>query len=89
MKLIVPEKCPVCGSAESLTLLHCKDYFAGGETFEIRHCSDCGFRFTSGIPDESDIGKYCEAAGQISYIVNTQGLVNEIDHIIRQYKYCK
>ena len=85
MKLIVPEKCPVCGSAESLTFLHCKDSFAGGATFEIRQCSDCGFRFTSGFPDESEIGKYYEAAGYISHTDTNKGLVNKIYHIVRKY----
>lgn len=78
-------QCPLCGSAHIHAIAKCKDYYASGEEFELYDCDDCGFRFTQGVPVETEIGKYYETPDYISHTDTRKGFMNKIYHHVRSY----
>lgn len=85
MGKIILESCPLCGQQHLHHFLDCKDYTASGETFALWKCDDCGFVFTQGFPDESEIGRYYEAPSYISHSDTHKGVVNKLYHVARSF----
>ena len=77
------KKCPVCSGEHLVHLKTLTDYYATGETFSIGECSDCGFRFTSDAPVESQIGRYYETPDYISHSDTHKGMMNKVYHLVR------
>lgn len=76
--------CPVCGNAELIPFLTCKDYLATQEMFEIMHCKACGFAFTQDFPSEDVIEKYYDAPEYISHSDTNKGIINILYHLARK-----
>ncbi|MBN2636927.1 MAG: class I SAM-dependent methyltransferase [Prolixibacteraceae bacterium] len=85
MAKFVVKQCPVCGKSKFSTAIKCTDYFVSGEEFTIKKCTNCGFKFTDNIDDETSIGKYYQSDDYISHSNTTKGLVNAIYHGVRSY----
>lgn len=83
MNKIFHKECPLCKSASIKKRFACKDYFASGEMFDIYECSDCGFSFTQGAPDETEIGRYYESPEYVSHSNTDKGLLNKLFHLVR------
>lgn len=77
--------CPLCGSSSVSKEMECKDCFVSGEIFPIYECSECGFRFTAGVPDDSAMGRYYQSAAYISHSDTGKGLMNKVYHMVRMY----
>ena len=83
MNKIFHKECPLCKSASIKKRFACKDHFASGEMFDIYECSDCGFAFTQGAPDETEIGRYYESPEYVSHSNTDKGLLNKLFHLVR------
>ena len=59
--------CPACGSTHLGEPIPCKDHFVTQETFHLRECLDCEFKFTSDAPDAEHIGRYYKSDAYISH----------------------
>lgn len=85
MNIINHDSCPLCKNATIRKRFTCKDHFATGETFDVMECPECGFVFTQGVPDESEIGRYYDSPTYISHSDTKKGLVNRIYHLVRSF----
>lgn len=83
MNVITHTVCPLCKGSYIRKRFTCKDHFATGEVFDIYECTECGFVFTQGIPDEKEIGRYYESQEYISHSNTKKGIFNKIYHIVR------
>jgi len=63
----------------------CTDFFVSGESFEIKACADCGFKFTANAQDEQQIGRYYQSEEYISHSNTSKGLVNTVYLRVRTY----
>lgn len=81
--------CLICGSTNIEPFLVCKDYTVSKQDFEIKQCKDCGFKFTSPRPQDTDLGKYYKAEDYISHSDTKKGLVNKLYHWVRSYTLIK
>lgn len=82
-------ECLICGSTKIEPFLSCKDYTVSQKMFEIKRCSDCGFRFTSPRPDDKDLGEYYKAESYVSHSDTKKGFVNTLYHWVRSYTLIK
>lgn len=83
------KECLVCGSAGQDLFLVCKDYTVSHKEFEIKRCTQCGFKFTSPRPNDEDLGNYYKAEDYISHSDTKKGLVNTLYHWVRSYTLIK
>lgn len=83
MSTIHTNICPICGSEEFISFLHCKDYYATGEEFNLLKCQACGFVFTQDFPSEDIIGKYYNVPDYISHSDTHEGVINKLYHLAR------
>jgi len=67
----------------------CKDNTASKESFTIVECADCGFKFTSPRPLESELGKYYKSENYISHSDSKKGIVSKLYHWVRSYTLLK
>jgi 2-polyprenyl-3-methyl-5-hydroxy-6-metoxy-1,4-benzoquinol methylase len=79
------DHCPLCLSEMTDLYLRCIDHFVSGEQFAIARCNSCGFLFTQDYPDEKEIYKYYESEEYISHSDSSQGIVNKVYHLIREF----
>lgn len=77
--------CPVCKSGSIKEVLTATDYTVTNESFSIAECSECGLRFTIGIPCETAIQRYYQSASYISHSNTKKGFVNKIYHWARYF----
>ena len=84
MKLIDVKKCPICGLNKSNLFLEATDYSTSKESFSIRECDSCRFRFTSPIPTEDKIGEYYQSEDYISHTDSSKGLMNKVYRLVRK-----
>ncbi|MEJ7643153.1 MAG: class I SAM-dependent methyltransferase [Chryseolinea sp.] len=73
-----PPPCPVCHGDTSHRHLSVEDHSVSHETFQIRKCADCQFRFTYPIP--ADLAKYYLSDAYVSHAEHSS---NIIDHTYR------
>jgi len=84
----MPEKveyCPVCLNKESDPFLSVRDYFLSCESFQIRQCSHCGFRFVDPRPDRSEIGSYYQSDEYISHDAEGRNMLSRVYRLARIY----
>lgn len=79
------ESCPVCDHNQKELFLQSKNFRITFEDFHIHQCSNCGFKFTSPLPTEEEIGKYYNTENYISHSETKKGIVNTIYHWVRKY----
>ena len=81
--------CQICQN-DSFILVHtCKDYSVSHEYFNIVRCTNCNFLYTNPIPDESTIGNFYKTSNYISHSNTSNGLINKLYKIIRNYTLTK
>lgn len=80
---IVYSSCPVCRKSAITRVLSAKDYTVSQSEFEIWQCTDCTVRFTQGVPDEQEIGKYYQSETYISHSDTKKGFINGMYHRVR------
>ncbi len=81
--------CLICGSADIVPFLVCKDHTVSQKEFQIKQCKSCGFRFTSPRPNDADLGEYYKAESYVSHSDTKKGLVNTLYHWVRSYTLIK
>lgn len=77
------DQCPLCDNSSFSNFLSCTDFFVSGEEFQIKKCSNCGFKITENIEDEENIGRYYQSDEYISHSNTSKGLINVIYHRVR------
>ncbi len=82
-------ECLICGSTKIEPFLSCKDHTVSHKIFEIKQCSDCGFKFTSPRPEDKDLGEYYKAESYVSHSDTKKGLINRLYHWVRSYTIIK
>jgi SAM-dependent methyltransferase len=75
--------CPLCYSEKIFLHFRCIDHFISKEVFEISKCSTCSFEFTTGYPEETEIGSYYESDDYISHSDTSIGFSNKMYHLAR------
>ena len=85
MKKVIITACPLCGNTHVKKSMTCTDHFASGESFDLYMCDSCGFLFTQGVPEESEIGRYYETSEYISHSDTRKGAMNTVYHYVRSY----
>jgi len=83
------KECLICGSTKIEPFLSCKDYTVSQKIFEIKRCSECGFRFTSPRPEDKDLGGYYKAESYVSHSDTKKGFINTLYHWVRSYTLIK
>lgn len=78
------EECVVCSSKEQKVFLKVKDHMITKEVFNIVECQNCGFHFTSPIPDKDRIGSYYKSEEYISHSSSKKGLINSLYNRVRK-----
>jgi 2-polyprenyl-3-methyl-5-hydroxy-6-metoxy-1,4-benzoquinol methylase len=76
-------ECPICGHDKFELAMECKDFTVSNETFKINDCTNCNFRFTNPVPEESRIGSYYESEEYISHSNTSKGLINQLYQSVR------
>ena len=61
------------------------DHLVSKETFELRHCDKCGFRFISNPPPVTEAYRYYETEEYVEHSDSKTGLVNSIYHYARTW----
>ena len=85
MVKIAVQNCPACGSMEFEKVLTASDYLVSSESFDIMECNDCSLRFTSPIPDRSQIGDYYESDKYISHAKRVTSIFDFVYKIVRKF----
>jgi SAM-dependent methyltransferase len=75
--------CPLCSSEKIFLHFRCIDHFVSEGVFEVFKCLACSFEFTTGYPDEAEIGDYYESDDYISHSDTSTGFSNKIYHLAR------
>ncbi len=75
--------CPVCNDTKIRSVVSAVDYTVSEETFDIWHCANCTARFTQGVPEQDQIGRYYQSSEYISHSETKSGLVNKLYHFVR------
>lgn len=83
--MITLSHCPLCHSSDQTSFLSGKDYFLSKEEFEILECRNCGFRYTSPIPEADKLGAYYKSEDYVSHSDTRKGFVNSVYHYIKHY----
>ncbi len=81
--------CLICGSGQQELFLVCKDHTVSQKDFQIKRCKDCGFKFTSPRPADSELGAYYKAESYVSHSDTKKGLINTLYHWVRSYTLIK
>jgi 2-polyprenyl-3-methyl-5-hydroxy-6-metoxy-1,4-benzoquinol methylase len=82
---VVRDRCPVCAGMNISFSHRAHDYTVSGEDFDIWACADCGLRFTQGVPEEEDIGRYYQSETYISHSNSRKGIINQVYQLVRRY----
>jgi 2-polyprenyl-3-methyl-5-hydroxy-6-metoxy-1,4-benzoquinol methylase len=77
--------CPFCGQNGGRVIRLVADWY-GSETFSIRECPSCAFRFTDPVPSESEIGKYYETDKYVPLSTNSAGAVERFARVVRMIR---
>lgn len=81
--------CPICSGLTQGRALLVKDYTTSGEAFSLVDCDSCGFRFTNPRPNQTAIGRYYESPDYISHNNASEGLLDSLYRIARQWALTK
>lgn len=76
--------CPICEKEEIKHFLLSKNFRVNDAPFSVEQCKSCGFKFTSPLPSESEIGEYYDSENYISHSETKKGLVNFLFHQVRK-----
>lgn len=79
------DQCPICESNNTKQILTAIDHLVSGDSFNIEHCNDCGFRFTNPRPDDQQLGKYYDSEEYVSHADEGNNLVNRLYKIARGF----
>ncbi len=85
MSVVTYTNCPVCESKKISFFTKAVDYTVSKKEFEIFQCSDCTFKFTQNVPEQSEIGAYYASEEYISHSDTKEGLTNKLYHMARSY----
>ena len=78
------KECPVCGSPKLSPFIEVAGYRVSEKQYVIEECSNCSFKLTNPLPDESEIGKYYESDNYISHTSSNKGVFNLLYQLIRR-----
>ena len=82
--LIKIEKCPICNSYKNKIVLATTDYLVSKDKFDIYECKYCSFRFTSPVPNKSEISKYYDSDEYISHSEKSTSIIDRIYKIVQK-----
>lgn len=82
--MIKLDTCPICLSDKQTQFIIAKDHLLSQESFGIVECKNCGFKFTSPRPSDSDLAKYYKSTEYISHTNSSKGIVSKLYQIIRR-----
>jgi 2-polyprenyl-3-methyl-5-hydroxy-6-metoxy-1,4-benzoquinol methylase len=75
--------CPICENPNSNIEIESLDFSLTKERFSILHCQQCSLRFTSPVPNQTEIGKYYKFSEYISHTDVKEGWMNQLYHKVR------
>lgn len=78
-------ECPVCSGRVFVPFIQAKDHTVSNEIFNIVSCETCNFKFTSPIPDITDMSGYYKSDDYISHSNTKRGLISRLYHLVRGY----
>lgn len=81
----MPISCPYCSGENSVVEIFTADYFLSGESFEIRHCPDCGLLYTDPAPAPEKIGNYYKSENYFSHNNASHSLMGTLYRFARKY----
>ena len=85
------EKCLVCHSDQVRKVMDITDHLVSHESFILKECEQCKFRFISDPPEADVAYKYYETEEYVEHSDSSEGLINIVYHRARrwmlQYKY--
>ena len=85
MANIIIQNCPACGSSKYIKVFNAEDYLVSGKSFEIIQCNNCSLRFTSPIPESTEIENYYQSGNYISHTGIGNSIINKIYRIIQYF----
>jgi len=80
-----PVSCSICASPDTRIAFFLKDHAVSGETFHLRDCKRCGFRFTYPLPEPDVISDYYRSETYISHSDTRKGIINAAYHVARNF----
>ena len=75
--------CPICESNESYTYLESRNFRINEVPFDVKECKSCSLRYTSPLPEITEIGQYYATENYISHTGTKKGLINTLFHTVR------
>lgn len=75
--------CPICESNESYTYLESRNFRINEVPFDVKECKSCSLRYTSPLPEITEIGQYYATDNYISHTGTKKGLINTLFHTVR------
>ncbi len=83
--MITVNECPLCG-ASSFKSVFKAPYFRGNqEMFQIQECENCQLWITNPRPSDDELGRYYDPENYISHSNKSEGLVDRLYHLVRNY----
>ena len=79
------QECIVCGGSSFTSPLKTEDFLVSHESFYIKQCQNCSFRFTAEPPQEKDAGAYYEDEDYVEHSDKKEGLIFKLYHIGRDW----
>lgn len=75
--------CPICNHSNSVLVIESQDFSLTQESFSIYHCTNCSLRYTSPVPNKTEISKYYKFIEYISHTDVKEGWMNRLYHYVR------
>lgn len=75
--------CPICNHSNSVLVIESQDFSLTQESFSIYHCTNCSLRYTSPVPNQTEISKYYKFIEYISHTDVKEGWMNRLYHYVR------
>lgn len=75
--------CPICNHSNSILVIESQDFSLTQESFSIYHCTNCSLRYTSPVPNKTEISKYYKFIEYISHTDVKEGWMNRLYHYVR------
>lgn len=85
MSRIEYTNCIVCGSTDFSEKRSIQDWLVSNETFSLKECHTCSFRFVSDPPAAEDAGAYYETEEYVEHSDNRDGIINRMYHVGRKW----
>jgi len=77
--------CPVCQGSSFQKYLDVPDWLVSKQSFEVKECTSCTFRFTANAPSQEEIGPFYDSEEYVEHSDTQKGLIYSLYHYARKY----